>query len=147
MSGSLASIDVNGRVTVSVELIAVIGWRRGKKLAVMAELGEFGLVNIYRADALDLHIRNLRQSVGDIEGPGRRDAENVLADRYRTLTIYSDGRLQLTREVASWLGFYPFPETNAYLFAEPHAPGLALMTLDRRVSRASRVALSLYAET
>lgn len=146
MLGSLASVDANGRVTVSAELIAAIGWRRRKKLAVMTELGEFGLVRIYGANALVLHIRDLRQSVGDLEGPARRDAENVLDDRYRTLTIYSDGRLQLTREVASWLGLYPFPDTNAYLFVEPHPPGIALMTPERRASRAARVALSLYGE-
>jgi hypothetical protein len=86
MPGLLVSIDVNGRVVLPAEMLAILGWSR-KKLSITAELGEPGVVRVYKPSDIDAHIHALSLQASELDGPARRDVESVLADRYRPLTI------------------------------------------------------------
>src|SRR5258706_95462 len=92
---------------------------------VTAELCEDGLIRVYEVQELTGRMDELRRQIGLLDPAARAAERAVLADRYRTLTLYADGRLQLTKEVAWWLKLYPFPSKTAQLFGEAFPTGMS----------------------
>ena len=146
MAGSIVSVDGNGRVTLVAGLAVAVGWTRQKHI-VTAELVEPGIFRVYDRDRLAPHVASLLAQADDLDVPLRMESKAALADRYRDLTLYADGRLQLTKEVAAWVGYYPFPVTPAHLFAEAFALGIAVMTPERRASRMAGLGLPLFQDS
>lgn len=142
MVGLIVSIDDMGRVTLPREL--TVAWLPKKKLMVVAELSEPGLFRIYRLEDIAAHIESLREQIETLESSAQAAKTNALEDIYRQLTVYADGRLQLTKEVASWIGHYPFPTEASQLFAEAFATGISIFTLEYRVSRSSKSGLAIF---
>lgn len=57
----------------------------------------------------------------------------VIADRYRELALYADGRLRLTKEICPWLGFHLGLQTELYV--QPFPYGLEVMSQEHRFAR------------
>jgi hypothetical protein len=146
MRSCVLGLDRQGRIPIPRELQDDVVWWPGRKPTVMVELCETGLCRVYEVEALSGHFDRLREQVDALEPAVRAAEQGVLVDRYRELTLYADGRLQLTKEVALWLECYPFPSQSAQLLGESFATriGISIFTCKYRDSRSARSGLALF---
>jgi hypothetical protein len=133
VEGALANIDGQGRLAIPIHLLRAVCWWRDVSRDVLAELHRPGLVRIFAADGIGSTLagHHAEHDGGDLERV--LEFEQVLADRYRILKLYGDGRLTVTREVAELLDVDPGQPDR--LFAQSFDAGLSLMSLAFRRDR------------
>lgn len=145
MLGQLVSVDDAGRITLPTDLLAHVDWWPRKQKALgTAELCDYGQFRLYKPEDVAVHIERLREQITNMEPALLRSKMSALDDRYRALTIYADGRLQMTKEVAAWVSAYPFPSGKHYLFVEAFPAGLSICTQEYRAAAQARAALPTF---
>ena len=129
--GEIAKVDKKGRLAIPVAVLKAVSWWAGKSGHVTGELTRKGLIRVFPDSAMGAALSNVEREVS------RSDADYiakaVVADRYRELALYEEGRLYLTKEVCPWLGFKL--GDAAELFAQPFHYGIEVMTMEHRFER------------
>jgi hypothetical protein len=120
----------DGRLSVPVRVLRSTAWWTGESREVVAELTRPGVVRLFDADFAQ---ERLSDVLRDWPGADGLEFKLVMADRYRRLKLYSDGRLTLTQEVLSTLR--EEPGQLSQLFAEGSSTAVELMTLRIRNER------------
>ena len=131
--GCIANIDRLGRLAIPIGLLRALPWWKDATRDVLVELLCPGLVRLFGTDNANLSIAEHRSAYEPDLAEQALDFEQVLADRYRLLKAYSDGRVTLTREVAFLLGI-PQKEPTT-LFVQSFNSGLSIMSLEFRSRR------------
>jgi hypothetical protein len=122
--GEIAKVDKQGRVAIPVRVLKAVTWWVGESGSVTAELTRRGLLRIFPDSAM-VTARGVVESRPD-ESDADYITRAVLADRYRRLALYKEGRLYLTEEVCPWLDFKLGDVTE--LFAQPFPYGIEIMS-------------------
>lgn len=131
--GEIAHFDKTGRLTVPLDLLRSVKWWKQKPEDVVAELVEEGLIRVYLADEAEPLIGALQTGFKQLPPETMFDHIAALADRYRPLKLYGDGRLRVTKDVAAVLGFVLGQQPTVYV--QPFPRGFEVMTLRYRASR------------
>lgn len=129
--GEIAKVDKQGRVAIPVRVLKAVTWWVGESGDITAELTRRGLLRIFPDSAM-VTARGVVESRPD-ESDADYITRAVLADRYRGLALYKEGRLYLTEEVCPWLGFKLGDVTE--LFAQPFHYGIEIMSMEHRFGR------------
>ena len=129
--GENAKVDKKGRLAIPAAVLKAVSWWSDYKGGrVTGELTRKGLMRVFPDSA----VRSaLAAGNGDPSSDADYVANAVMADRYRDLALYKEGRLYLTKEVCPWLGF-GLGET-AELFAQPFPYGIEVMSMEHRFER------------
>jgi hypothetical protein len=145
-AGQLAKIDGSDRLSVPLEVLRATDWWADKPVDVVAEIVHEGLIRVYLAQEATPLVEALSNDLADLPGDLRFERMAVLADRYRPLKLYGDGRLRFTKETAQILGFALGERPT--LFVQPFPKGFEILSLRFRAERLQRntgsTSLSLY---
>jgi hypothetical protein len=129
--GQLAKADQQGRVTIPLDVLKGVGWWTGARVRVTGELTRRGLLRVYTDSVVNSTISS--NDDGNITSAAGYIAQAVLADRYRALALYGDGRLRLTKEVCAWLGFSLGEKRDLYCQSSQYF--LEVMSMEHRFQR------------
>jgi DNA-binding transcriptional regulator/RsmH inhibitor MraZ len=129
--GEIAKVDKKGRLAIPVRVLKAVSWWAGRSGHVTSELTRKGLIRIFPDSAMAAALRNVEPDASDSEAD--YIARAVIADRYRELALYEEGRLYLTKEICPWLGFR-LGEVGE-LFAQPFHYGIEVMSMEHRFGR------------
>jgi hypothetical protein len=118
-----------------MELLRTIEWWQKRATAVLAELVQPGLVRLYSAKEATPLVGTVARKFASrsVDAHVRFESLQALADRYRQLKLYSDGRVRFTKEVASILEFNLGEKPTLYM--QPFGKGLEVMSLSFRERR------------
>ena len=83
----------------------MVEWWKAKPTDVVAELVHEGLIRVYLAEEATPIVHALAEELAALPAEVRFERTAILADRYRPLKLYGDGRLRFTKETAHVLGF------------------------------------------
>jgi hypothetical protein len=126
-------VGVSYRLSIPVELLRAVEWWEDQPAEVLAELVHEGLIRIYLArEAMPL-VEALADQLSALPPEIRFERMAILADRYRTLKLYGDGRLRFTKETAQILGFELGERPT--LFVQSFHKGLEILSLAFRLKR------------
>src|ERR1700731_1253294 len=95
----------SSRLSIPMEVLRAIDWWEDKSVDVLAELVQAGLIRIYLAAEATPMVEALAENIAEMPPEVRFERMAILADRYRPLKLYSDGRLRFTKETVQILGF------------------------------------------
>jgi hypothetical protein len=131
--GQLANMDGSSRLSIPKDVLRAIDWWENKSVDVLAELVQAGLIRIYLAAEATPMVEALAENIAEMPPEVRFERMAILADRYRPLKLYSDGRLRFTKETAQILGFSL--GERPMLFVQPFPKGLEILSLAFRAER------------
>jgi hypothetical protein len=132
-SGQLANMDGSSRLSIPKDVLRAIDWWENKSVDVLAELVQAGLIRIYLAAEATPMVEALAEDIAEMPPDVRFERTAILADRYRPLKLYSDGRLRFTKEAAQILGFSLGERPT--LFVQAFPKGLEILSLAFRAER------------
>lgn len=129
--GKLAKVDHEDRLSIPLPLLRSVEWWNDESAETIAELvSSRGLVRLYLAELAEPTIQTLASDLAELGAEDEFVLSGALADRFRPLKLYADGRLRFTKEVAQILGFSLGDEPT--LFVQNFPAGLEIMSLDYR---------------
>jgi len=131
--GQLAHIGVSDRLSIPVEVLRSVEWWDHQPADVLAELVHEGLIRIYLAREATPMVEALANEFTALPPEIRFVRMAILADRYRPLKLYGDGRLRFTKETAQILGFNLGERPT--LFVQAFPKGLEILSLAFRHQR------------
>jgi hypothetical protein len=131
--GQLANMDGSSRLSIPKDVLRAIDWWENKSVDVLAELVQAGLIRIYLAAEATPMVEALAEDIAEMPPDVRFERTAILADRYRPLKLYSDGRLRFTKEAAQILGFSLGERPT--LFVQAFPKGLEILSLTFRAER------------
>jgi hypothetical protein len=131
--GQLARVDGSNRLSIPVEVLRAVEWWEDQTARVLAELVHESLIRIYLARDAEPMVEALAHEFGELPPEIRFERMALLADRYRPLQLYKDGRLRFTKETAQVLGFNLGDQPT--LFVQSFPKGLEILTLPLRLER------------
>lgn len=131
--GQLAQIGVSDRLSIPVEVLRAVEWWADQPAEVLAELVHEGLIRIYLAREAMPMVEALADELAALPTEVRFEHMAILADRYRPLKLYGDGRLRFTKETAQILGFNLGERPT--LFVQSFPKGLEILSLAFRLER------------
>lgn len=132
-------LSEGNRLHVPRALLRLVTWFDGQRNTdIIAELRSPGCVRLLNQEKVQEKIESLRIAIASRihDDPEALDALFALEDRYRSLTLYADGRARLTEAVLLHLGITPgeFP----YLMIQVAPEFIDIMSLMARSERLSR---------
>jgi hypothetical protein len=133
-------MGVSYRLSIPVEVLRAVEWWEDQPAEVLAELVHEGLIRIYLAREATPLVNSLADELTALPPEIRFERMAVLADRYRPLKLYGDGRLRFTKETAQILGFNLGEMPT--LFVQSFPKGLEILSLSFRLERLRTVAES-----
>jgi hypothetical protein len=137
IAGQIANVGEDGRLNIPVDLLRAVEWWKAATCDVVAELIRPEIIRIHPASDARPAIELL---LSEISEASQQETAAVIADRYRALKLYSDGRLRFTKDVCPLLGFRLGEPTT--LFVQPFPKFLEVVTLQFRADRLARTVSS-----
>jgi len=131
--GQLANMGVSDRLSVPVDVLRGVEWWADKSVAVLAETDREGLIRGYLASEAGPMVEALAEELAGLSAELRFERSMILADRYRPLKLYGDGRLRLTKETSQTLGFSLGDRPS--LFVQAFPKGIEILSLAFRNER------------
>ncbi len=116
-----------------MDVLRAVEWWKDETTEVLAELVNEGLIRVYLAEEARPLVETLAQNLAGLPPDIRFERTAVLTDRYRTLTLYADGRLRFKKEVAQILGFSL--GDRCQVFVQSFPKGLEILSLALRMER------------
>src|SRR5690349_2362810 len=129
--GQLANLGESDRLSIPMDVLRMVEWWTAKPTDVLAELVHGGLIRVYLAEEATPVVHALADELAELPPEVRFERTAILADRYRPLKLYGDGRLRFTKETAHILGFALGDRPT--LFVQSFTKGLEILTLDFRL--------------
>lgn len=136
--GQLANMGEGDRLSIPVDVLRSVEWWEDKSADVLTELVHEGLIRVYLAREAVPIVEALVEELAGLPLELRSEREAIIADRYRPLKLYADGRLRFTKEVAQVLGFTLGERPT--LFVQAFPKGLQILSLPVRLERLRRSA-------
>jgi hypothetical protein len=140
LRGQIANLGAGGRLSIPIDLLRLVEWWEDAPVDVMAELSRAGLVRIFLASEANALIQVLMDEISEQPNDTQFEALSIVADRYRPLKLYSDGRLRLTKETCSILDTV-LGQQGAF-FVQPFRRHLEILTLGFRAERLAATTLT-----
>lgn len=135
-AGHIANVDASERLCVPLDALRAVEWWDAKPVDVVAEIVQPGLVRVYlAAEALPM-IAKLKSQLNELPIEARTEHLAAIADRYRALKLYGEGRLRITKEVAQILGFV-LGERPSF-FVQPLTSCFEILSLEFRAARLAK---------
>jgi hypothetical protein len=131
--GQLAHVGASNRLSIPIDVLRSIEWWQDAAIDVLAESVREGLIRVYLASEAMPLVTALAEEFDELPPDVRFDRMAALADRYRPLKLYADGRLRLTKETAQILGFVLGEQPT--LFVQAFPKGVEIMSLAFRLER------------
>lgn len=114
-------------------ILGTLSWWKRETTKVTAELVQAGVVRIYAGLVVRPMIDELIRVASGLPKLAAAEQLSIIADRYRELSLYSDSRLRLTKEIAALLGF-PLGQRST-VFVQPFLDGIEILSLEVRHQR------------
>ena len=133
----VVQIGDRDRLKVSNALLEVVGLPKGRKPRppMTAELAEDGLVRIHVTADIQERLDEIRLDLETKALGGDENAQEeleVFKDRYRPITMETDGRLCLTRAVVIFLDIQPDSDPRPYLLVRAKGGKIELLSTGMR---------------
>jgi hypothetical protein len=116
-----------------MDLLRAVPWWTGQTTEITAELVMSGYIRIFATSEAGPLVEALASDLNAMPKQASFEDAQIMQDRYRSLKLYSDGRLRFTKEIAIMLGFKLGDRPS--LFVQNFAKGLEIMTLSFREQR------------
>jgi hypothetical protein len=131
--GQLANIGESDRLSIPVDVLRTVEWWKDKPVDVLSESVHEGLLRIYLESEASPMVKALLEELDGLPAEIRFERLALVADRYRPLKLYGDGRLRFTKETAHILGFSLGERPR--LFVQSFSKGLEILSLAFRLER------------
>ncbi len=131
--GQLAHVGGSDRLSIPIDVLRSVEWWQDAATAVLADSVQEGLIRIYLEREAMPMVEALADEFAELPPDIRFERMAILADRYRSLKLYADGRLRFTKETAQILGFALGERPT--LFVQAFPKGLEIMSLTFRLER------------
>lgn len=132
-TGQLANMGTGDRLSIPMDVLRMTEWWKNESAEVLSELVQEGLIRIYLAREAKPMVEALMDELAGLPPEVRFERAAIVADRYRPLKLYGDGRLRFTKEVARVLGFSLGEQLTLYVQAFPK--GVEILSLSFRLER------------
>jgi hypothetical protein len=133
LPGQLANVGASDRLSIPIDVLRSVEWWGDAPTEVVAELVREGLIRIYLKSEAAPMVEVLAGEISALPPEIQFERMAILADRYRPLKLYGDGRLRFTKETAQMLGFVLGERPT--LFVQGFAKGLEILSLAYRMRR------------
>lgn len=138
LAGAIRALDRDHRVSIPKELLKAMRWSVAKgSLQVVAEIREPGRVRLLEPGRVDERLAAIHERIQELSSQDEVDqALSALADRYRPVKLYPEGRVHLTEPVHAV--FDPTLAPVSVLVELVANKGIEILSLGTRNDRLSR---------
>lgn len=146
IAGSIRALDRDHRVSIPKELLKAMNWSVAKgSLQVIAEIRGLGRVRLLEPSRVEERLAAIHERIQELHTQDEIDqALGALADRYRPVRLYPEGRVHLTEPVHAVIE--PTLAPVSVLVELVATKGIEILSLGTRNDRLSRFSALLDIE-